>query len=202
MRRASWALMSIGVLLIAYVGVLVGYQSFQQHRLESAWTSAHPAGSIADATPASSSVGAVAFTQLQPHLADGQPLAKLSIPRIGFDAIVTEGSDSGILSAGPGHENHTGYPGEGRIILIGNHNGFSMSWGDLHAGDTIQLEMGYGRYKYTISKREIVDGNDQAVVRNPVPGEHLYLTTCWPLWQGALAGQRLVFIADPAGSKA
>jgi sortase A len=196
--------MSVGVLLIAYVGVLVGYQSYQQHRLESAWNAAHPAGSIADARPvvASGSAGAAAFTSLQPHLADGQPLARLNIPRIGFESIVTEGSDSGILSSGPGHENHTGYPGEGRIILIGNHNGFSLSWGDLHAGDTIQLEMGYGRYTYTISKREIVSGNDQAVVRNPEPGEHLYLTTCWPLWQGALAGDRLVFIADPAGSKA
>lgn len=202
LRRASWALMSVGVLLIAYVGVLVGYQSIQQHRLESAWASAHPAGSIADATPVAASASAAAFTQLQPHLADGQALARLSIPRISFEAIVTEGSDTGILSSGPGHEDHTGYPGEGRIILIGNHNGFSLSWGDLHAGDTIQIEMGYGRYKYTISKREIVDGNDQSVVRNPEPGEHLYLTTCWPLWQGALAGQRLVFIADPAGSKA
>ena len=48
---------------------------------------------------------------LQPHLADGQPLARLHIPRINFDAIVTEGSESGVLSAGPGHENHTGYPG-------------------------------------------------------------------------------------------
>ena len=198
--------MSVGVLLIAYVGVLVGYQSYQQHRLESAWNTAHPAGTIADAAPAASTAGAgagaAAFTELQPHLADGQPLARLLIPRIGFEAIVTEGSDSGVLSAGPGHEDHTGYPGEGRIILIGNHNGFSLSWGDLHAGDTIQLEMGYGRYTYTIGKREIVSGNDQAVVRNPEPGEHLYLTTCWPLWQGALAGDRLVFIADPTGSKA
>src|SRR5258708_3714960 len=127
LRRTSWALMSVGVLLIAYVGVLVGYQSYQQHRLESAWNTAHPAGSVADAAPITASAGAVAFTQLQPHLADGQSLARLRIPRIGFEAIVSEGSDTGILSAGPGHENHTGYPGEGRIILIGNHNGFSLS---------------------------------------------------------------------------
>ena len=194
--------MSVGVLLVAYVGLLVGYQSWQQHRLEADWNAAHPASSVHDVVPAAATAVAGNFPQLQPHFADGQPLARLNIPRIGFEAIVTEGSDSGILSSGPGHEDHTGYPGEGRLILIGNHNGFSLSWGDLHPGDTIQLEMGYGRYSYTISKREIVDGNDQAVVRSPEPGEHLYLTTCWPLWQGALAGQRLVFIADPAGSKA
>jgi LPXTG-site transpeptidase (sortase) family protein len=194
--------MSVGVLLVAYVGVLVGYQSYQQHRLESLWNSAHPVAAVHDVTPSATTAGAAAFPQLQPHLADGQPLARLRITRIGFEAIVTEGSESGVLSAGPGHENHTGYPGEGRIILIGNHNGFSLSWGDLHPGDTIQVEMGYGRYTYTISKREIVSGNDQDVVRKPLSGEHLYLTTCWPLWQGALAGDRLVFIADPSGSKA
>ena len=192
--------MGIGVLLVGYVGVLVGYQDFQQHRLESAWNSQHPATAIHDVAPASavgSGGGVGVFAVQKPHLADGQPLARLTIPRINFEAIVTEGSDSGILSAGPGHEDHTGYPGEGRIVLIGNHNGFSMSWGDLHAGDTIKVEMSYGRYTYKIQKREIVSGDDQAVVRDPLSGEHLYLTTCWPLWAGALARERLVFIADP-----
>jgi LPXTG-site transpeptidase (sortase) family protein len=196
--------MGIGVLLVGYVGILVGYQDFQQHRLESLWNQQHPASAIHDVTPAKAVAGgeAAAFAVQRPHLVDGQPLARLTISRIHFEAIVTEGSDSGVLSAGPGHEDHTGYPGEGRIVLIGNHNGFSMSWGDLHAGDTIQVEMSYGRYTYKIEKREIVSGDDQAVVRSPEPGEHLYLTTCWPLWAGALAGQRLVFIAAPVGGGA
>jgi len=192
--------MGIGVVLVGYVGVLVGYQDFQQHRLESLWTSEHPASAIHDVAPATAVVaggGVGVFAVQKPHLADGQPLARLLIPRIGFEAIVTEGSDSGVLSAGPGHEDHTGYPGEGHIVLIGNHNGFSMSWGDLHAGDLIKVEMGYGRYTYKIAQREIVSGDDEAVVRSPEAGEHLYLTTCWPLWQGALARDRLVFIADP-----
>jgi len=194
--------MAIGVVLVGYVGVLVGYQDFQQHRLESLWNSRHPQASIHDVAPASVVTGGHGVGVLavqRPHLVDGEPLARLSISRIGFEAIVTEGSDSGVLSAGPGHEHHTGYPGEGRIVLIGNHNGFSMSWGDLHAGDTIKVEMSYGRYTYKIAKRLIVGGDDNSVVRNPEAGEHLYLTTCWPLWAGALAHQRLVFIADPVG---
>jgi LPXTG-site transpeptidase (sortase) family protein len=194
--------MSVGVLLVGYVGVLVGYQTYQQHRLEGIWTSAHPASSIHDVAPVASALDASSFPEIRPHLADGQPVARLLIPHIGFEAVVTEGSDTGVLSSGPGHEDHTGYPGEGRMILVGNHNGFSLSWGDLHEGDTIQLEMSYGRYTYTIQKREIVNGNDQAVVRSPLPGEHLYLTTCWPLWAGALAGDRLVFIAAPSGPHA
>jgi len=201
LRRASWALMGIGVLLVGYVGVLVGYQDYQQHRLEALWDKLHPATAVQDVSPAKQVLPngtAAAFTVQRPHLVDGEPLAKLTIPRIHFEAIVTEGSDSGVLSAGPGHEDHTGYPGEGRIVLIGNHNGFSMSWGDLHPGDVIQVEMSYGRYTYRIDKREIVGGDDQQVVRQPEAGEHLYLTTCWPLWAGAFAQQRLVFIASPA----
>jgi LPXTG-site transpeptidase (sortase) family protein len=193
--------MGIGVVLVGYVGVLVGYQDFQQHRLEAAWNKLHPASAIHDVAPVKTVLAngsAVAFTVQRPHLADGEALARLLIPRINFEAIVTEGSDSGVLSAGPGHEDHTGYPGEGRIVLIGNHNGFSMSWGDLHPGDIIKVEMSYGRYTYRIEKREIVGGDDQQVVRSPEAGEHLYLTTCWPLWAGAFAQQRLVFIATPA----
>jgi sortase A len=197
--------MGIGVLLVGYVGVLVGYQDYQQHRLEALWNAAHPQAGIHDVAPTTAVVagaGAGIIAEQKPHLADGQPLARLIIPKIGFEAIVTEGSDSGVLSAGPGHEDHTGYPGEGRIVLVGNHNGFSMSWGDLHPGDIIKVEMSYGRYTYRIAKREIVPGDDEAVVRQPEPGEHLYLTTCWPLWQGALARDRLVFIADPTSATA
>jgi sortase A len=196
--------MSVGVLLVGYVGILVGYQDYQQHRLADAWNKLHPEASIHDVAPASvlAQGQASSFAIERPHLADGQPLARLLIPRIHFDAIVTEGSDSGILSSGPGHENHTGYPGEGRIVLIGNHNGFSMSWNDLHSGDVIQVEMSYGRYTYRIEKREIVSGDDNDVVRKPEPGEHLYLTTCWPLWAGAFARDRLVFIATPAAAGA
>jgi LPXTG-site transpeptidase (sortase) family protein len=195
--------MGIGVLLVGYVGVLVGYQDYQQHRLEGLWNQLHPAGAIKDVAPVKTVLAdgtATAFNVQRPHLADGEPLARLLIPRINFEAIVTEGSGSGILSEGPGHENHTGYPGEGRIVLIGNHNGFSMSWGDLHPGDLIKLEMSYGRYTYRIEKREIVGGDDNAVVRQPEAGEHLYLTTCWPLWAGAFAQQRLVFIATPVAA--
>jgi LPXTG-site transpeptidase (sortase) family protein len=195
--------MGIGVLLVGYVGILVGYQDYMQHRLEADWNQAHPQASIRDVNPTRSVLAdgtGTSFALQRPHLADGQAIARLTIPRIHFEAIVTEGSDSGILSAGPGHEDHTGYPGEGRIILVGNHNGFSMSWGDLHTGDIIQLEMSYGRYTYRIDKREIVGGDDQQVVRQPWPGEHLYLTTCWPLWAGALARDRLVFIATPTAA--
>ena len=196
LRRASWVFMGTAVLLIGYVGLLIGYESYQQHRLSSLFAERVPAATVHD----------VKFTSAtlpiqRPHLADGEPIAKVELPKVHFDAIVTEGSDSGILSSGPGHDDHTGYPGEGRLIVIGNHNGFSGSWGDMQVGDPIVVTMSYGRFHYTVTKREIVPGDDTSVVaKHFSDGETLVLSTCWPLWQGAFARERLVFEATPAVS--
>jgi sortase A len=186
--------MSVAVVLVGYVGLLIGYESFQQHRLSADWDRAHPAASVVDHGPALS----VDLATQRPHLADGQPLARLRLSSVGFDAIVTEGSDSGVLSSGPGHEDHTAYPGEGGLVLFSNHNGFSLSWGDVKVGDGVVVEMSYGRYRYTITDRSIVSGGDSSILHRPHSGEVLYLSTCWPLWQGAFARDRLVFQAVPA----
>jgi LPXTG-site transpeptidase (sortase) family protein len=185
--------MGIAVLIVGYVGTLVGYESYEQHKLLSAWDSSHP--SVNDAQPVSSDV----FVTKHPHLADGESIFKLAVPAINFTAVVTEGADRGILSSGPGHDDHTDYPGEGGLILIGNHNGFSSSWNDVHAGDTVTLDTAYGRFFYKINQRYIRDGNDRSYIDHPKDGngEVLELVTCWPLWQGAFAPQRLVFEAVP-----
>ena len=188
--------MGLALVLVGYVALLVGYQSYQQHRLTGAWSNDHPTASIADAT---FSPSGVTGPRLRAHLADGEPVARLSIPSIGFNAIVSEGVGSGMLTSGPGHDDRTGYPGEGRVILIGNHNGFSLSWNDIKPGAGVIVEMSYGRYRYTVSKRLIVDGDDTVVVSQPRRSETLLLSTCWPLWQGTFARQRLVFEAVPAG---
>jgi len=177
------------VLLVAYVVLLVGYQNVQQSHLSDAWQQDH--GTVSDAVLASTGVR-------HAHLADGQAVAKLRLPAAGYDGIVAEGADRGILTGGPGHDDRTAYPGEGGVVLISNHNGFSMSWNNLHPGDDAVVEMPYGRYRYRITSREIVPGDDTGVLSHKRSGETLLLTTCWPLWQGALAGERLVFEARPA----
>lgn len=193
LRRTSWVLMGIAVLIVGYVGTLVGYESYEQHQLLSAWNTSH--AGVSDAQQVANSV----FVTKHPHQADGQPIAKLSVASINFTAIVTEGADRGVLSTGPGHDDHTDYPGEGGLILIGNHNGFSSTWNDVHNGNTVTLDTDYGRYTYRINQRYITDGSDRSYIDHPKDGsgEVLELVTCWPLWQGAFAPQRLVFEATP-----
>jgi LPXTG-site transpeptidase (sortase) family protein len=181
--------MGVALALIGYIVTLISYQNVQQSHLADAWDKDHPSVALASA----------AGTPIQrAHLADGQSVARLIIPSIKFSAIVTEGADNGILSSGPGHDDRTFYPGEGSVILLSNHNGFSFSWNDIHEGTQVVVDMAYGRYRYTVSKRFIVSGDDTSVLSQPPTGETLVLSTCWPLWQGALAHDRLVFEARPS----
>lgn len=194
LRRASWGCLGLGVLLFGYVGVLVGYQNFQQGRLSSDWARQHPAASI----PAGSFGAANAVSlHIVPHMAETEPVARMTIPSVGYVGIVTEGDDRGVLTSGPGHDIETGYPSEGRDIVVANHNGFSFSWSDIKNGAQIVLEMPYGRYTYSVVSRRIVDGGDNAVINSAPAGERLQIITCWPLWAGALAQQRLVYDAVP-----
>jgi len=196
LRATSWVLMSVAVLLVGYVGTLLGYESYRQHGLTAEWDRRHPSGGMVDARPTPHG----AFLTRYPHLADGEPLFKLTIPRIHFSGVVTEGADTGILSSGPGHDDHTSYPGEGGLILFGNHNGFSMSWGDLGRGDEVVLDTDHGRHHYRIGRRSILAGDDRSYIDAPRDTETLALVTCWPLWQGALARQRLILEATPVVS--
>ena len=195
-RRGSWVLMGLGLLVTGYVLTLVAYEGYTQHRLLADWDRLHPPQSI----PATGLVATATIPVRHPHLADGRPIFKLAMPSIHFEAVVTEGIDGGILSSGPGHDHHTAYPGEGGIVLVGNHNGFSLSWGDLHPGDRVRVDTGYGSYAYRIDSRSVVAGDDRGYIDRRRDGETLLLVTCWPLWQGALARERLVLEATPVAS--
>ena len=181
-------------MILGYVGTLIGYQSLEQRRLSSQWDAATHGGQVADVTFTKASLQ---LPSVRAHLADGEPMSKLTMPKVGFSAIVTEGEQTGVLSSGPGHDEHTSYPGEGGLILVGNHNGFSGSWDGMHEGDEIVVETTYGRFHYAVTKRQIIDGDDQTVARAQYTSETLVVMTCWPLWQGAFAKQRLVLVATP-----
>jgi LPXTG-site transpeptidase (sortase) family protein len=196
LRRGSWGLMGIALLIVGYVLTLIGYQGYAQRHLLADWDRLHPPRSIGATGLASTGVVLVRH----PHLADGRPIFKLAMPSIHFGAVVTEGIDGGILSSGPGHDHHTAYPGEGGLVLVGNHNGLSLSWGDLRPGDEVRIDTGYGGFRYRIDSRAVVAGDDRGYIDRSRDGETLLLVTCWPLWQGALAGERLVLEATPVAS--
>jgi sortase A len=88
-------------------------------------------------------------------VAEGSPVALMSIPAIGLaDLVVVDGTASGDLLQGPGHLRTTPLPGNRGISLV---MGRSTTYGapfaqitSLHPGDAIQVLGAQGRVTYTV----------------------------------------------------
>jgi sortase A len=188
-RLLSWLMFGGAVGIFLYVGSNVAYTANTQAQLTQSWEQTHPP----IATSASQPAPALTFDR--PRLAYGQPLAKIVVPSIGWNGIVLEGTDSRILSGGPGHLTGTAYPGENDNMVISNHNSYSLAWGKAHAGDIIQLQTNYGTYSYKVVDFRVIDATDTSVTAS-THRPTLRFITCWPLYAGAFASQRYVVFAD------
>lgn len=87
-------------------------------------------------------------------LADGAPVARISIPAIGVDEIVVEGTSSVALQAGPGHRRDTVLPGQiGTSVLMGRATAYGGPFGriqELAPGETISVVTGQGEALYKV----------------------------------------------------
>ena len=91
-------------------------------------------------------------------LVEGTPVAQISIPKIGVNAIVVEGTTSDITMHGPGHRRDTVLPGqEGVSVIFGREFTYGAEFNrlsELKVGDKINAVTGQGESNYkVISKR-------------------------------------------------
>ena len=135
-----------------------------------------------------------------PAPVDGVDFA-IRVPKIGYYAAVQEGVGLDVLASGPGHYPGTPWPGQLGNVGVAAHNTYWIRFGDLQPGDEIDLETRYGTYKYAVTGNKVVWPDDRMVLR-PTAGKQLTLTTCWPLWAGALAPQRLAIFATEVSPSA
>jgi sortase A len=195
LRNAALALIGIGLLTCLVPIAVVGYGMWQEDQLTQSWSSQvavlpsppfiEEGGSslAADATPAPR--GSPAF----------QALFAIRVPKIGYYAAVRQGVSLSILATGPGHYPTTALPGDPGLVGIAAHNTFWIPFGELGPGDTVVLETLHARFTYQVTGTRIVNPDDRTVlVQTSVP--RLVLTTCWPLWAGNLATQRLAIYAQ------
>jgi sortase A len=138
------------------------------------------------------------------ELRTGRALGRIEIPRIGLDAVVVEGTDTGSLQKGPGHYTRSedpatraqgdgsALPGEGRTVGIAGHRTTYLApfrrLNELRGGDEVTLEMPYGTFTYEIEETRIVSPAEISVVRDE-GYEQLVMTACHPLYSAA---QRIV----------
>jgi sortase A len=200
LRAAALALIGIGLLLCLVPVGIVGYGMWQENQLTQAWSSGVastlPSPPFMDEPSASPTVLDTSGTPA-PHASSAAlgALFAIRVPKIGYYAAVRQGVSLNILATGPGHYPTTAMPGQPGLVAIAAHNTFWIPFGRLGPGDTVVLETREGSYTYRVTGTRIVDPNDTGVLV-PTPDPRLVLTTCWPLWAGSLATQRLAIFAQ------
>ncbi|MDQ6721705.1 MAG: class D sortase [Candidatus Dormibacteraeota bacterium] len=126
---------------------------------------------------------------------------EISVPAVGYRAVVRQGVGLNVLDRGPGHYPSTPWPGQPGNVGVAGHNSFWLSFSHLKPGDRVQIQTQHGLYVYEITGSKVVSPTDRTVLA--ATGDHrLTLTTCYPLWAGAFATKRLVFTARQIGGVA
>ncbi len=126
----------------------------------------------------------------------GALVARLRIPSIDLDEIVTEGVGDDELAAGPGHLPGSATPGEpGNSIISAHRDRHFHSLGHLAVGDTIVTQTLAGQVTWVVIARRVVDRREPALFRTR--DATLTLTTCWPIRYIGSAPDRLLITAKP-----
>lgn len=132
------------------------------------------------------SFGSTQFRDLfqEGRLAEGSPLTRLIIPKLGVDTIVVEGTSLKALEAGAGHYPGTPLPGQSGNVTIAGHrtmNGKPFAGLDrLAVGDEIQLATPMALHTYEVQSLPwVIAANDWSVT-SQTSEALLTLTTCHP----------------------
>jgi sortase A len=91
---------------------------------------------------------------LGPIVPVGDPVALITIPEIGLEQVVVEGTASGDTLVGPGHRRDTPLPGQvGTSVVYGRSTTYGAPFADLpdlHAGDTFKVTGAQGTTTFTV----------------------------------------------------
>lgn len=129
---------------------------------------------------------------------EGEPVARIVIPKIGVDKIVVEGVSLRDLKKGPGHFPETPLPGqEGNAAIAGHRTTYGAPFNridELVPGDEIRVETVQGEFRYLVSEQLIVAPTAVEVLEDK-GDNRLTLTACHPKYS---ARQRIIVVAQLA----
>ncbi len=204
-----------GVLILLFVAYQLwgtGIREAQaQHRLEDQFSDVLD-GSTVSTTTSSTSTTSNTSTTAGPEgtavvpstvppvtpVPEGDPTARIQIPKIGVDKIVVEGVALGDLKKGPGHYPGTPLPGQqGNAAIAGHRTTYGAPFNridELVPGDEIRVETAQGSFRYIMSEQRIVSPS-QVDVLDDAGDNRLTLTSCNPKYS---ARQRIIVIAQLA----
>ena len=133
------------------------------------------------------------------RISPGDTVARLSVPRLGFEAAVREGADEATLFLGPGHVPGTALPGEesrrkNAVIATARDVGTPFA-SELALGDVIELTTPFGLRSYRVVERRIMRIEDVTVA--PAERPSLTLLSTYPSDSIGPAPLRLAVRAEP-----
>lgn len=135
--------------------------------------------------------------------ADTHPVARIRIPRLGYDEVVLEGAAPRTLAFGPAHLlNGTAVGEPGNLVLAGHRTSWFRPLEGIAQGDTIQIQWfnghraGLQERTYTVNTISVVAPQDTALLA-PTPDDALTLITCYPFGRGPRSPQRFIVRASP-----
>src|SRR5262245_17714155 len=145
----------------------------------------------------------------EPHApwpwADTHPIARLQIPRLGYDEIVLEGATPRTLAFGPARLLTGAGLGEpGNLVLAGHRTSWFRRIEAITQGDTIQVEWvdrhraGRRERAYTVNLIRVTEPQDVTLMA-PTSQDALTLVTCYPFGRGPRSPQRYMVRASPLG---
>jgi sortase A len=138
--------------------------------------------------------------------ADTHPIARMQIPRIGYDEIVLEGATPRTLAFGPARLLSSAKAGEaGNLVLAGHRTSWFLPLQKVRAGDEIRLEWldprrrGLEERTYKIDAIRIVNPDDVSLL-GPTDDDALTLITCYPFGRSPRSPQRYIVRAVPVAN--
>ncbi|WP_418059997.1 sortase [Pimelobacter simplex] len=140
---------------------------------------------------------AAATAPVGPTIEPGAPVAMMSIPALGVDEVVVEGTAAGDLFAGPGHRRDTVLPGQvGASTVYGRSTTYGAPFrhlADLGVGDLVKVTMAQGEITFRViavrrdgdrlpqprpdgaARLTLVTADGQGRLGNLMPGDTVYV---------------------------
>ena len=138
--------------------------------------------------------------------ADLRPIARLQIPRLGYDQVVLEGATQRTLAFGPAHMlNGAGFGERGNLLLAGHRDSWFLPLQKIETGEAIVVAWydwrtkSVNETKYRVSFVRVVNPNELNLLA-PTTEDALTLITCYPFGHGRTSPQRFIVRALPASS--
>lgn len=137
--------------------------------------------------------------------ADTYPVARLRIPRLGYDEIVLEGATLRALAFGPARLRSAAAPGEpGNVVLAGHRDSWFRRLEDVVRGDRIEVQWRDARSHlrtkfYVVELVRVVRPEDVSLLA-PTMEDALTLVTCYPFGRMPNSPLRYVVRASPQAS--